>query len=214
MLIHKIAGAAAASGRKVADEVAALARAAAENLGQHGRGARRLHGAPPPGVPASRSARRKSSSAMGIHGEQGVERGPMQPADALVDRILATNRRGSPPALGRACRTDGQRPWAARRRWSWPSLRAGRSPRCAARGSSWSAPGRGVFLSALEMTGRLALGAAGGHPAPRAARQPWRGVRRPGPVRGGVEPSRHMLPRRAPSRCLRPSRRPARWPWR
>ena len=88
VLIHKVAGAAAAQGRS-ATEVAALARAAAENLGTMGvaLGACTV---PAAGRPGFEIGEAEIELGLGIHGEQGVERGPMQPADALVDRILAT----------------------------------------------------------------------------------------------------------------------------
>lgn len=88
VLIHKVAGAAAAAGKTLA-EVAALARAAAENLGTMGvaLGACTV---PAAGRPGFEIGEAEIELGLGIHGEQGVERGPLQPADALVDRILAT----------------------------------------------------------------------------------------------------------------------------
>jgi dihydroxyacetone kinase len=127
---------------------------------------------------------------LGIHGEQGVERGPLQPADALVDRILATiiedrglrsgehavlmvNGLGGTPPMELAI--VARRALAVLRRKGIIVDRA------------WA----GVFLSALEMPGvslsvlrvdspRLAL--LDSH-AEAAA---W-----PGP--GRIEPSRHIL---------------------
>lgn len=88
VLIHKIAGAAAAQGRPLA-EVAELARSAAANLGSMGvaLGACTVPAAGRPGFEIEADA---VELGLGIHGEQGVRRVPMQPADALVDTILGT----------------------------------------------------------------------------------------------------------------------------
>ncbi|TCH96571.1 DAK2 domain-containing protein [Roseococcus sp. SYP-B2431] len=188
VLIHKVAGAAAAAGKPVA-EVAALARAAAANLGTMGvaLGACTV---PAAGRPGFEIGEAEIELGLGIHGEQGVERGPLQPADALVDRILATivedrglrsgehvvlmvNGLGGTPPMELAI--------VARR--ALAVLRG--------RGIIVERAWAGVFLSALEMPGvslsvlrvdspRLAL--LDGH----AEAPAW-----PGP--GRVEPSRHML---------------------
>ena len=88
ILIHKIAGAAAAAGNPVA-EVARLARAAASELGTMGVGLGpcTLPGADHPGFTLGEN---EIELGLGIHGEKGVAREPMLPADALVDRILQT----------------------------------------------------------------------------------------------------------------------------
>jgi len=88
VLVHKVAGAAAAAGKPLA-EVVALARAAAEDLGTMGvaLGACTV---PAAGRPGFEIGDAEIELGLGIHGEQGVERGALQPADQLVERILAT----------------------------------------------------------------------------------------------------------------------------
>ncbi len=88
VLVHKVAGAAAARGLSLA-EVAALARAAA--------GAVRTMGVAlsPCTVPAAgRSTfvlgENEIELGLGIHGEPGVRRGPLEPVDTLTDRLLGT----------------------------------------------------------------------------------------------------------------------------
>ncbi len=66
VLIHKVAGAAAAAGQGLV-EVATLARAAAGDLGTMG-----------------------VELGLGIHGEQGIERTTLLPADAVVERLLGS----------------------------------------------------------------------------------------------------------------------------
>lgn len=86
VLIHKIAGAAAARGLPLG-EVAGMARAAAENLGSMGvaLGACTVPAAGRPGFTLEEDA---VELGLGIHGEQGVRRAPLQPADTLVDTLL------------------------------------------------------------------------------------------------------------------------------
>ncbi|WP_026871416.1 dihydroxyacetone kinase family protein [Inquilinus limosus] len=86
VLIHKLAGAAAAAGRPLA-EVAAIARAAAADLGTMGVA---LDGCTVPanGRPGFTLGENEIELGLGIHGEAGVRRGPMQPADALVAEML------------------------------------------------------------------------------------------------------------------------------
>lgn len=88
VLIHKLAGAAAAAGRPLA-EVAALARAAAAELRSMGvaLGACTV---PAVGHPGFELADDEVEWGLGIHGEQGVERGPWLGADATVARLLDT----------------------------------------------------------------------------------------------------------------------------
>jgi len=88
VLIHKVAGAAAEAGRSVT-EVAELARAAAAGLGSMGVGL----GAcivPLAGKPGFELGETEIELGLGIHGEKGVERTAMKPADELVDTILDT----------------------------------------------------------------------------------------------------------------------------
>ncbi|MFE0756065.1 dihydroxyacetone kinase family protein [Inquilinus sp. NPDC058860] len=86
VLIHKLAGAAIAAGRTLA-EVAALARAAAADLGTMGvaLGACTV---PTAGKPGFTLGDGEIELGLGIHGEAGVRRGPLQPADELVAEIL------------------------------------------------------------------------------------------------------------------------------
>jgi dihydroxyacetone kinase len=86
VLVHKIAGAAAAAGRSLAD-VARLARAAAEDLGTMGvaLGACTVPAAGRPGFALGAD---EVELGLGIHGEAGVERAAMMPVDALVERLL------------------------------------------------------------------------------------------------------------------------------
>jgi len=86
ILIHKIAGAAAAAGLPIGD-VARLAREAATDLGSMGvaLGACTL---PAVGRPGFILGEVEIELGLGIHGEPGVERGMMRPADALVETIL------------------------------------------------------------------------------------------------------------------------------
>ena len=86
VLIHKIAGAAAAEGRPLA-EVAQVAREAASKLGTMG------VALTPCTVPAAGKAGFTLGDGeiewgLGIHGEPGVERGALESADAIVARLL------------------------------------------------------------------------------------------------------------------------------
>ena len=87
VLVHKVAGAAAAAGLRV-QEVAALARRAAEGLGSMGVA---LAGCTLPG--AARGgfdlAVDEIELGLGIHGEPGVARTGMKPADELVEVMVA-----------------------------------------------------------------------------------------------------------------------------
>jgi ATP-dependent dihydroxyacetone kinase len=86
VLVHKIAGAAAASGRGLSD-VAMRAREAAAALGSMGvaLGACTVPAAGKPGFVLGDD---EIELGLGIHGEKGVERSAMRPADALVDTVL------------------------------------------------------------------------------------------------------------------------------
>ncbi|MBL6457690.1 dihydroxyacetone kinase subunit DhaK [Belnapia sp. T6] len=88
VLVHKVAGAAAAAGLPLG-AVAAEARAAAEAMGSMGvaLGACTVPAAGRPGFALGEA---EIELGLGIHGEQGVRRGPMRPADALVEEILDT----------------------------------------------------------------------------------------------------------------------------
>lgn len=86
VLIHKIAGAAAADGGSLA-EVAAVARAAANDLASMGvaLGACTV---PAVGHPGFALGEAEIELGLGIHGEQGVERSRLLSADALVERLM------------------------------------------------------------------------------------------------------------------------------
>ncbi len=88
VLVHKLAGAAAAAGRPLA-EVAALARAAAAELGSMGV-ALAACTVPAAGKPGFELGPAEIELGLGIHGEQGVERAALAPADALVERMLGS----------------------------------------------------------------------------------------------------------------------------
>jgi ATP-dependent dihydroxyacetone kinase len=86
VLIHKVAGAAAATGRSLTD-VAALARAAAAALGSMGVaiGAATVPAAGKPGFTLGDD---EIELGLGIHGEKGIARSAMRAADELTDTLL------------------------------------------------------------------------------------------------------------------------------
>lgn len=88
VLVHKIAGAAVAAGHSLA-EVARLARAAAADVGTMGvaLGACTV---PAIGRPGFELHADEVELGLGIHGEAGVERVAMMPADVLVERLLSS----------------------------------------------------------------------------------------------------------------------------
>lgn len=86
VLIHKLAGAAAAEGRSLA-EVATIARAAAAELGSMGVALAPCT-VPAAGRPGFELGPAEIELGLGIHGEQGVERAALAPADELVERML------------------------------------------------------------------------------------------------------------------------------
>jgi len=87
VLVHKIAGAAAQAGLPLA-EVAEKARSAAARVGTMGvaLGACTV---PTAGRPGFTLGEREIELGLGIHGEKGVERGEIKPADELVERMIA-----------------------------------------------------------------------------------------------------------------------------
>lgn len=87
VLVHKIAGAAAAQGRSL-NEVAAIARKTAENLGTMGVA---LDGCTLPGAEKAgfHLADDEIELGLGIHGEKGVERTAPMRAKALTQTLLA-----------------------------------------------------------------------------------------------------------------------------
>jgi dihydroxyacetone kinase len=150
VLVHKVAGAAAAAGRPLA-EVAAAARAAASALGSMGvaLGACTVPAAGRPGFTLGEA---EIEIGLGIHGEQGVERAALLPADALVDRLIETilADRGHAPGTQVALLVNGlggtppmERAIVARR--AIALLRE--------RGLAVARAWAGEFLTALEMPG-------------------------------------------------------------
>jgi len=86
ILVHKIAGAVAESGATLA-AVAAAARAAASAVRTMGLALSSCT-VPAAGRPGFTLAETEIELGLGIHGEPGVHRGPLEPADVLVDRLL------------------------------------------------------------------------------------------------------------------------------
>lgn len=88
VLVHKVAGAAASAGLAL-DDVAAEAGAAAAAVGTMGvaLGACTVPAAGKPGFSLGDD---EMELGLGIHGEQGVRRAPLEPADAVVDAIVST----------------------------------------------------------------------------------------------------------------------------
>lgn len=88
VLVHKTAGALAATGADLAT-VARAAREAAADLGTMGVGLDACT-VPGSGRPSFSLEENEVELGLGIHGEKGVQRVPMQDADALVATILST----------------------------------------------------------------------------------------------------------------------------
>ena len=88
VLVHKLAGAAAQAGQSLS-EVAAVARAASADLGSMGVGLDSCT-VPAAGRPGFELGPAEIELGLGIHGEQGVERAALAPADALVERMLGS----------------------------------------------------------------------------------------------------------------------------
>ncbi len=86
VFVHKIAGAAAARGLSRA-EVAAAARRAAAAVGTMGVGLGPCI-VPSVGKPGFELGENEIELGLGIHGEPGVGRGQIEPADALVEKML------------------------------------------------------------------------------------------------------------------------------
>ncbi|MDE1184261.1 dihydroxyacetone kinase family protein [Paraburkholderia sp.] len=88
VLVHKIAGAAAAEGVPLA-ELTQIARDAAAATGTMGVALTPCT-VPAAGKPGFELAGDEIEWGLGIHGEPGVERGALEPADAIVARLLST----------------------------------------------------------------------------------------------------------------------------
>lgn len=150
VLVHKVAGAAAAAGRSL-EEVAAQARRVIDAVGSMGVGLSSCT-VPAAGRPSFSLAEHEVEFGLGIHGEPGVRRDRLQPARALVstviDRIfddrglkagdkvaLLVNNLGATPSMEMA-------------------IVAGEAVRAAeARGVDVLRIWTGTFLTALDMAG-------------------------------------------------------------
>ncbi|WP_158741916.1 dihydroxyacetone kinase family protein [Acidisphaera sp. L21] len=88
VFVHKIAGAAASAGLAL-DQVAAEATAAASSVATMGVALGSCT-VPAAGKPGFTLEETELELGLGIHGEQGVRRAPMQPVDAIVDTMLDT----------------------------------------------------------------------------------------------------------------------------
>jgi dihydroxyacetone kinase len=86
ILVHKIAGASAESGATL-DQVAAEARFAARSVKTMGVALSPCT-VPAAGKPGFTLGENEVELGLGIHGEPGVRKAPLEPADALVDRLL------------------------------------------------------------------------------------------------------------------------------
>ena len=87
VFIHKVVGAAAAEGRSLAD-VAAIGKAAVESLATMGVSFS-AGTSPAVGKPSFELGEREMELGLGIHGEPGVKRMPLQPADELTETLLS-----------------------------------------------------------------------------------------------------------------------------
>jgi dihydroxyacetone kinase len=86
VLVHKIAGAAAAEGKNLA-EVAAIAQAAADAIGTMGVSLS-AGTSPAVGKPSFVLGEQEVELGLGIHGEHGVRRTLLRPVDEMVDQLL------------------------------------------------------------------------------------------------------------------------------
>lgn len=88
VLIHKVVGAAAAADKSVTD-VAELGRRAATGLGSMGVALGSCT-VPAAGHPGFELGETEIEYGLGIHGEPGVRKGPIAPADGLAETVLAS----------------------------------------------------------------------------------------------------------------------------
>lgn len=150
VLVHRIAGAAAAAGLPLA-EVARQAREAAAALGTMGVALSPCT-VPAAGTPGFTLGEREIEWGLGIHGEAGVERAELESAEAVAARLIA--RIAEDLALERGARVAllvnnlGGTPPGELDIVADAALRA-----LAARGAVVERAWAGTFLSALEMAG-------------------------------------------------------------
>ena len=88
VFIHKLLGAAAAEGKKLA-ELVSIGKAAVAALGTMGVSFS-AGTSPAVGKPSFELGEQEMELGLGIHGEPGVKRMPMQPADQLTETLLTT----------------------------------------------------------------------------------------------------------------------------
>ncbi|WP_414444071.1 dihydroxyacetone kinase subunit DhaL [Burkholderia sp. 22PA0106] len=150
VLVHRVAGAAAAAGLPLA-EVARHARETAEALGTMGV-ALSACTVPAAGTPGFTLGEREIEWGLGIHGEAGVERAELESADAVASRLIA--RIADDLALDAGARVAllvnnlGGTPPGELDIVADAALRA-----LAARGLVAERAWAGTFLSALDMAG-------------------------------------------------------------
>ena len=87
IFVHKIAGAAAEAGKSL-DEVQAVAQKVIDNVRTMGMAIKPCI-VPAAGVPGFEIGDDEMEIGIGIHGEPGVEKKPLEEADAIVDTLLA-----------------------------------------------------------------------------------------------------------------------------
>lgn len=150
VFVHKIAGAAAAEGLPL-NEVAQAARDAALSLGTMGVALTPCT-VPAAGTPGFTLADDEIEWGLGIHGEPGIERGVLERADVVVERLLAriiddlSLTSGDRVAL--LVNNLGGTPLSELSIVAGSALRA-----LATRGINVERAWSGTFLSALEMAG-------------------------------------------------------------
>ena len=88
VFIHKLLGAAAAEGKNLR-ELADIGKAAVESLGTMGVSFS-AGTSPAVGKPSFELSEQEMELGLGIHGEPGVARMPLQPADALTETLLTS----------------------------------------------------------------------------------------------------------------------------
>ena len=146
----RVAGAAAAAGLQPGRCARPSARAAAD-LGTMGvaLGACTV---PAAGAPGFALGDDEIELGLGIHGEAGVRRGRMKPADVLVrqvmDRIMTVRQIGVNSRLCSSSIISAELP-----RWNWRSSRVRRSGCCRVRQIRVERVLSGTFLTAIEMAG-------------------------------------------------------------
>ncbi len=149
ILVHKVAGAAAEAGKSLA-EVATIARQAARSVKTMGVALSPCT-VPAAGKPGFALAEDEVELGLGIHGEPGVCRAPLEPADALVDRLLETIFGRFNPAPARVALLVNGLGGTTTMELAIVARRAVAS--LSARGVVVERAYDGTFLSALEMAG-------------------------------------------------------------